>query len=299
MSDSNNMRPVESSGRTNKRELISQLGDNLTKAKAKSALLQEEIDDAETKLEEKYRKRDAEEAEFEGERDTNDAVIRALRKEIARHKAELEAAAVIDEEEAEMYLELIRDRRPSPPRHAPAARSPTLPSHSDTIRARENLTFNTSAALSESLVDPNPSGQPVTPTGDAVVPTTLASSAKKERAISGLSDTPFGVPDRYQPLAGTAKTRTAERMLNVDRKLAAPPVQRPAVVETFQPLKLQDLGEGTPPIREKTSAEREADEMLREQVAEEAAARQRANGTRRGSFLGGIFGHSRKPSWGV
>lgn len=74
MSDTNNVRPVESSGRTNKRDLvsctgharlhaagrsnpdrsrspqISQLAEQLARAKEKSSLLQDAIDDAETKV---------------------------------------------------------------------------------------------------------------------------------------------------------------------------------------------------------------------------------------------------------
>ena len=111
--------------------------------------------------------------------------------------------------QAAFYLELLQEPRPSPPRHAP----PTL----DEIRSRQHFV---TAPTSESLVDPPIVNSPPSP--KTIAPLALSpketTATRKERAISGLSDKPFGVGEPH--LSGTAAIRTAQRMAHIqaDRK---------------------------------------------------------------------------------
>ncbi|KAK4705692.1 hypothetical protein P7C70_g514, partial [Phenoliferia sp. Uapishka_3] len=283
----------------------------LAVAKERSSLLQDEINDAEMKLEDTYKRRDQEEAKYEGERDKNEITIRALRKEIGRANEELEQAAVIDEAEAAVYLELLRDARPSPPRHAPQS----TPSRDDPNKTQPTFTV---ASTYESFIDPSfgfPKPPAAVPLRSPAEGTSISPQLSRDnKVLSGLSDRPFGPNPELNlqmPLTGTAQDRTDQRLRRIDTQINREPIVAPTipppkapVVETFQPTLLSNsLGlENSPPRRPKTAAEQEADELLRQENVEidrqrrtgEALA---SNGPERKSFLGGIFSHKRKTSW--
>ncbi|KAM0750796.1 hypothetical protein T439DRAFT_380654 [Meredithblackwellia eburnea MCA 4105] len=308
MGDSNNVRVLESSGRTNKRELISQLAAELTKTKQKAKLLSSELDKIDDKLDEQYKKQEQEELKWQGERDKNNHTIHALRREIARCSGELEAAAVIDEAEAERYLELLRDtRKPSSQRP-----EPKTPSLDETLQARKSAAV---APTSESLVDPPLSHPlPLKPksTGQhattrsvtrqssstaAIVPTTgTSSSTKVPRVISGLSDKPFGqkgdpLGQHDLSLTGTARDRQAQRLRRVESLLdqkpttIAPTIPPPPKTLTFRESDLPTLMDkgnalsGSAGLsgvfKVKTPAQLEAEERRRAQLADEALKQQK------------------------